>query len=197
MSNTTVGTRPLTFEELDPALADVLRPRYERLGYLGGFFAHMGHQPDALAAFEQFTLACRRALPIELAELVALSVATRLSNRYEQHQHERLSVASGLDHDWVAQVERLEPERATLLTPIERACQRYVLASIERLAGHDSPAADLLTTIRDSTDDATAAAVALLTARYIGHATVVAACRLTPPVPSIFSETAEGVPTDV
>jgi hypothetical protein len=116
VSGTVSGTRRLTFDELDPELADVLRPRYERLGYLGGFFAHMGHQPAALAAFERFTLACREALPIELAEAVALTAATRLANDYERHQHERLAVRSGCTREWVAQIERLDPDGVRLLT---------------------------------------------------------------------------------
>src|SRR5258708_29920081 len=45
----------LTFEELEPGLAEALRPRYQRLGYLGEFFRCMGHQPAALRAFVEFT----------------------------------------------------------------------------------------------------------------------------------------------
>ncbi|CAN5552935.1 hypothetical protein BH23ACT3_BH23ACT3_03780 [soil metagenome] len=177
--------RPLRFDELDPSLADVLRPRYERLGYLGGFFTHMGHQPDALAAFERFTLACRNALPVNLAETIALSAATRLGNDYERHQHEHLAVRSDMSADWIADVELLAPDHARLMDDLERACQRFVLAAIDHL-GRAGAGSDELAAVADLSDDSTTAGVALLTARFIGHAVVSTACDLTPPVPSIF-----------
>lgn len=183
--------RQLTFDEFDPALADVLRPRYERLGYLGGFFAHMGHQPEALAAFERFTLACRGGLPVGVAETVALTAATRLGNDYERHQHERLAVRSGLTEVWVADVERLTPDAATHLDGVERAAQRFVLAAVDDLdrptaAAQGSPSGTALDAVVAVADDRTAAGVALLTARFIGHAVVSRACALEPPVASIF-----------
>jgi hypothetical protein len=63
-----------------------------------------------------------------------------------------------------------------------------VLTTIERLGRPGPEPGELLTAIREASDDATASAVALLTARYVGHATVVAACGLAPPVPSIFDD---------
>ena len=35
----------LTFEELPEKIAAQLRAKYQRLGYLGGFFARSAHQP--------------------------------------------------------------------------------------------------------------------------------------------------------
>jgi len=35
----------LEFDQLDDGLAAALRPKYERLGYLGEFFKCMGRQP--------------------------------------------------------------------------------------------------------------------------------------------------------
>lgn len=195
---------PLAFDDLAPELADVLRPRYDRLGYLGGFFAAMGRQPTALAHFEQFTLSLREALSPALGEVVALTAATRLGNDYERHQHERLAINRGLTRDWVAAVEHgarhTAPEEDVdegALDDAERAAQAFVLAALETLvpsdhgtAGHgtadqrDSTVA--LGDLVAATDEATATAIVLLTGRFVAHALVSRACGLTPPVPSIF-----------
>ena len=174
---------PLDYDELRPDLREALRARYERLGYLGDFFRYMAHQPDALIAFDAFTEACKHALPLDLAEAIALTAATRLGNDYERHQHERLAVRSGLDRSWVAAVEALDPDA---LDGPPADVQRYVLRAIDGLGRGGSDAADALDVVAATRGDATAAAVALLTARFIGHATVSSACRLQPSVPSIF-----------
>jgi alkylhydroperoxidase family enzyme len=174
---------PIDFDDLRPDLGDALRARYERLGYLGDFFRHMAHQPDALIAFDAFTEACKHALPLELAETIALTAATRLGNDYERHQHERLAVRNGLGREWVAAVERLDPDA---LAEASGEVQRYVLAAIDDLCGSDERSAEALDAIVASSGDALAAAVALLTARFVGHATVSRACRLRPNVASIF-----------
>ena len=45
----------LSSTQMSPDLADYLRPRVERLGYLGEFFQCSAHQPGALLAFMRFT----------------------------------------------------------------------------------------------------------------------------------------------
>ncbi len=185
--------RPIDFADIEPELQDALRPRVERLGYLGDFFRHMAHQPAALLRFDQFTEECKRALGPAHAEVVALTAATRLGNDYERHQHERLAVARGLATEWIGAVEQLTPDDpAGLIEPSERAIQRFVLASIESLVPPTpDPAVNAATAALDRvvelTSEATATAVALLTARFVGHALVSRACGLTPPVPSIFA----------
>ncbi len=174
---------PLSFDELDPALAEALRPRYERLGYLGGFFAVMAHQPEALRAFDDFTEACKRALPVTLLETVALTAATRLDNDYERNQHERLCLTLGIDRGWVAAVERLEPDSTDLLTDAERAVQRFVLSAVDSTGRtSDGPLGALVASV----GPAAAVAVVLATGRYLAHAMIANACGLRPPVPSIF-----------
>lgn len=178
---------PLDFDELRPDLQAALRPRYERLGYLGDFFRYMAHQPDALISFDAFTEACKHALPFALAETISLTAATRLGNDYERHQHERLAVRNGQARQWVADVEALRPDDAsTSLSTDERAAQRYVLTSVDGIAGGGDGSAAVLDGIAADHGDAIASAVALLTARFIGHATVSRGCRLQPTVPSIF-----------
>ena len=80
----------LEFDELDRDLADALRPRVERLKYLGEFFKVMGHNPEVLRPFMEMTEALKAALPENLTEVGALTVAGALGNDYERHQHERL-----------------------------------------------------------------------------------------------------------
>lgn len=180
----TTAITPVEFDDLEPALREALRGRYERLGYLGDFFGLMAHQPDALRHFDAFTEALKAALGPVLTELVALTVATRLRNDYERHQHERLAVARGLDASWVADVEALDPDR---LPGDQATVQRFALAAIDGIehGGGGSPSA--FAAVVAGCGDATSAAVALLVARFVGHAVVAAACQLTPPVRSIFA----------
>lgn len=184
---------PIDFSDLDTELHEALRPRVERLGYLGDFFGYMAHQPAALLRFDQFTEECKRALGPARAEIVALTAATRLGNHYERHQHERLALACGLSTEWVHSVEQLAPDSDSELDDAERAIQRFVLSSIDTLVPGGPAAGDSGTSHRDlgqiveHTDEATAAAVAMLTARFVGHALVAKACLLEPPVPSIFA----------
>src|SRR5712691_11879710 len=95
----------LSQEEMAPELAAILRPRVERLGYLGEFFRYTAHQPHALMSFLGFTEDLKKALPNGLTEVVALTVAAFMSNAYERVQHERLSLKLGFGEAWVREVE--------------------------------------------------------------------------------------------
>src|SRR5216683_6322487 len=97
----------LSFSELDPQLAELLRPKVERLNYLGEFFQFTGHQPRALISFYTLTEDLKEALPDNLTELVALTIAAKMNNAYERVQHERLSLKLGLTEAWVREVESL------------------------------------------------------------------------------------------
>src|SRR5579884_2613874 len=92
----------LSYDDLEPSLRETLRPKVERLGYLGEFFAVGGHQPVATRLFQEFTEALKASLPSELTESVALGVASTLGNAYEQAQHEQLSSKLGFSDEWIA-----------------------------------------------------------------------------------------------
>ncbi len=177
----------LAYEDLPPGLAEALRPRVERLGYLGEFFRVAAHQPRALEAFVDFTEAAKEGLPKRLVETVALTCAVRLGNAYERNQHERLSVRLGFGRDWVAAVERLAPDTAPLLEPEERAVQRYLLAALDS-HGHGEAAQDGFADLVMCLGHAHAVAVLLVAGRYLVHALVVNTLALAPPVPSIFED---------
>lgn len=180
------GVPLIAVDELDPAVRQRLQSKIDRLGYLGAFFQLTAHQPEALAAFIDYTDATKHALPDDLAETVALTVATVTGNDYERHQHERLSVKLGLGKEWVAAVEQLDPDHADL-TAGQRDTQRWVLAVLKDYGrGTTALAADLVRELGAKT----AIAVALMCGRYVAHATIANSFGIQPPVPSIFASDA-------
>lgn len=179
----------LSFEELDPALAELLRPRVDRLGYLGEFFQATAHQPDALAAFYRFTDAVKGALGERMTEVIALTMATLTGNQYELHQHERLSVRLGYGRDWVATVERLAPDAVGDLTADDRDAQRLAMALFDDVGRSANP---VLAEFADRHGPASAVAAMFVVGRYLVHGTIANALQLAPPVPSIFEDGFDG-----
>jgi alkylhydroperoxidase family enzyme len=172
----------LSPEQMPPELAARLRPRVERLGYLGEFFRCAAHQPRALLSFMAFTDDLKEALPDRLTELVALTVSRLMGNDYERVQHERLSLKLGFGEDWIRRVEAVSPAGgAPVLGEDERAVQRLVVALLER-KGHDTSAK--LEAVVRAMGPAAAVGVLLLVGRYVTHALMVNALALAPPVAS-------------
>ncbi len=174
----------LDFVELPASIADALRPKYERLGYLGEFFARTAHQEAALRAFIEFTDASKGALDMRIVELIALTVSLMKGVAYERNQHERLSVNLGFGRDWVEQVERLAPEDSQL-SDDERRVQRFVIDAVNS-DGRDVTAQ--LDAVVDALGYTDAVAVMMVMARYTTHALIVNCLQIQPPVPSIFAD---------
>lgn len=175
----------LTFEELEPALAKALEPRYRRLGYLGEFFRCMGHQPAALLAFVEFTEGAKTHLPKRTIEIIALTVAVATGNAYERNQHERLCIRSHLSREWVAQIEALRPEEGAALSADDRVAQRWILAVAQR---RYAEARKLFEAYAHSVGPEIAIAALLVVGRYMAHSPMVQTLGLAPPVPSIFED---------
>jgi alkylhydroperoxidase family enzyme len=175
----------LTFEELPAAIADALRAKVERLGYLGEFFAATAHQPAALKAFIDFTDLAKGELSMRLVELIALTVATMKDVAYERNQHERLAVRLGYGRDWVEAVERLAPDAQPGLSDDERCVQRFVIAAVAR-DGLDT--GTLLGTVVERLGVPGAVAVLFVMGRYTTHAILVNSLEIPAPVPSIFED---------
>lgn len=175
----------LEMEELEPKLRETLRPRVERLGYLGEFFKCTGHSPDVLRHFMEMTEALKKVVPDRITEVVALTVAIKTGNAYERNQHERLCVKLGFGQDWVRQIERLDPENQDLMSGAERAAQVYALAAVERV-GRNCEAE--FESLLDELGVAQAVSVLMLAGRYLTHTVVVNTLKLTPPKSSIFQE---------
>ena|ERR1051326_6871734 len=175
----------LSQDEMAPELAAMLRPRVERLGYLGEFFRYTAHQPQALMSFLGFTEDLKKALPNNLTELVALTVAAFMSNAYERVQHERLSLKLGLSKAWIREALAIRPEAAVNMSAEEIDVQKLVLAVLER-KGHNTQR-ELEVAIR-AIGHQQAIAVLMLIGRYTTHALIVNSLALAPPVKSPLDE---------
>src|SRR5216684_1375113 len=131
----------LSSGEMPPDLAEYLRPRVERLGYLGEFFQCAAHQPKALLSFMVLTEDLRAALGENLTELVALTVSCLMENAYERVQHERRCLKVGLGKPWVRAVESLGLSTEAMSVE-ERLVQQLVIALIERRGHHTNQELD-------------------------------------------------------
>ena len=171
----------LSREKLHPELEAFLQPRIERLGYLGEFFQCTAHQPEALLSFLEFTDHLKHALPNNLTEVVSLTVAQLMNNRYERVQHERLSLKLGFGEDWLREVLSLFGDGRGHLSEQEVLVQRLVVAAINR-KGHDVTP-ELEPVVR-SLGPAMTIAVLMLVGRYVSHALIANALNLAAPVPS-------------
>ncbi len=174
----------LEMNELAPSVQQTLAARVKRLGYLGEFFKTSGHNPDVLVSFMEMTEALKEALPDRLTEVGSLTVAGLMGNAYERNQHERLSEKLGFGREWIAAVNRLEPDAADPMSQDERAVQKLAIAVVNR-SGHDVDAQ--LDEVIERIGPAQAMAVLFLIGRYVMHAYVVNALNLAPPVSSIFA----------
>jgi hypothetical protein len=179
----------LEMEQLEPLLKETLRPRVERLGYLGEFFKCTGHSPDVLRHFMEMTESLKKAIPDKITETVALTIAVKAGNDYERNQHERLCIKLGFGHDWVRSVEKLDPENQQLLSESERIVQTYALAAVERMGNHCEVEFEKVLDVLQVSE---AVSVLLLIGRYMTHAVAVNTLGLVPPKPSIFEETTNG-----
>ena len=175
----------LELEDMRADLAAYLGPRVKRLGYLGELFKCAGNAPDVILTFMHFTDALKEALPDRLSEAAVLTVARLMGNDYERNQHERLSVRLGFGREWVAEVEKLNPGDARLMSEAERAVQRYAIAALESRGASCQAEFEALCRL---VSPAEAIAVTMLVGRYITHALVVNTLQLAPPVPSIFED---------
>jgi alkylhydroperoxidase family enzyme len=168
----------LTAKEMPPALASFLSPRIERLGYLGEFFQCTAHQPEALLSFLQFTEHLKHALPANLTEIVALSVAVLMDNDYERVQHERLCRKLGFSAEWLREVLNLGAGDQQSLTQEEIVVQRLAISVAQRGGRNTTPE---LEAVAHSIGPAQAIAVLMLIGRYMSHALIVNTLNLAPP----------------
>ena len=171
----------LSMNELDPQLAELLRPKVERLNYLGEFFQCTGHQPRALISFYALTEDLKEALPDNLTELVALTVAVKLNNGYELVQHERLALTLGFSEAWIREVISLKEKAGGELSPSELRVQQLAVAVLER-QGHETKTE--LEEVIKVIGHKQAVAVLMLIGRYVMHALIANCLALEPPVSS-------------
>lgn len=175
----------LSANEMLPELATFLRPRVERLGYLGEFFQCTAHQPEALLSFLEFTEHLKHAIPINLTEITALSVAVLMDSDYERVQHERLSYKLGFSDEWIREVLSLASENHQVLSPEEQVVQQLAI-SVARRGGRNASTEFKAVTL--AIGPAQAIAVLMLIGRYMSHALVVNTLNLAPPPVSVSQE---------
>jgi alkylhydroperoxidase family enzyme len=169
----------LSATEMPPELASFLQPRIDRLGYLGEFFQCTAHQPKALLSFLEFTEHLKHAIPNNLTEITALTVAVLMNSAYERVQHERLCHKLGFSEEWLSEVLSLRTEGHQFLTERERLVQRLAVCVIERGGRHTSPE---FAAVTQAIGPKQAIAVLMLIGRYMSHALIVNTLDLTPPV---------------
>ena len=169
----------LSQEQMPEDLSAFLKPRVQRLGYLGEFFQCTAHQPEALLSFLEFTEHLKHALPGNLTEVVALTVAVLMKNDYEQIQHERLSLKLGFTPEWLSEVLALPEAGHTAMSKAEQTVQRLAICVVERGGRNASAELDAVT---EEIGVAPSVAVLMLIGRYMSHALIANTLNLAPPV---------------
>lgn len=170
---------PVSPVYLPESLRGRLGARIQRLGYLGAFFGYTAHQPDALAGFVDFTEALKAALPDDLTEVVALTVASQLGNEYERSQHVRLARRLGFDAEWIDELTTpAKPHGESRLDERQQAARRLALAMLAD-GGHG--ASPRLIDAVKALGDSDAVGVLLLVGRYVAHGYISNALELTDP----------------
>jgi hypothetical protein len=175
----------IEYEDIEPGLKELYRPRVERLGYLGEFFKVMSACPETMKGFFTITESLKKELPDNLGQLVSVSLSSRLGNKYEQHQNERLSLKLGLSEAWVRSALNAVDDPNSVLSPEEKAVQRYAIAAGQ---GIGRGVEDEFKALVAAVGPRKAIAVMWLVARTISHALISNTLHLTSPVTSIFEK---------
>jgi alkylhydroperoxidase family enzyme len=175
----------LSAKEMPPALASFLSARVKRLGYLGEFFQCTAHQPEALLSFLEFTEHLKHALPNNLTEVIALTIAVLMENDYERVQHERLSLKLGFSAEWLHAVLSLVADAHGILSEQEYLVQRLVISVAKRGGRSTTPEFEAVTR---AIGPASAIAVLMLIGRYMSHALIVNTLDLAPPPVPVSQE---------
>ena len=175
----------LEYEQLTPALQDVFRARVERLGYLGEFFKVMSHAPETMGGFHTITESLKQVLPDNFTEIVSLALSSRLGNRYEQYQNERLSRRLGFSDDWISEALVPVDGDASVFEPDEKAVQAFAIAVME---SHGRGVEGALEAVIGAIGPEQTVAVMWLIGRTVTHAMISNTLKLEPPVDSIFDQ---------
>ena len=173
----------LTLGELEPALADYLKPTVDRLGYFGEFFQTVGHVPDALRLFMDYTKAVKSPLGDNLNEVLALAVCGALGADYERIQHERLAHRLGFSLDWIAAATDRPDTRSNCLNDEEMLVRRLALAVV---ADSGRGASALIAEANALLGPQRAIAVLLQITRFMMIACLCNSLELKLPVSSVF-----------
>ncbi|MGE5539935.1 MAG: hypothetical protein ACM30I_15060 [Gemmatimonas sp.] len=173
----------VAWEDFPEGLKAALKPKVDRLGYCGEIWQVGANLPKSMLSFCNMTEDLKDEMPMKLVELTALTVAGVMGNTYEKNQHERLADKLGYGREWIADVGRLNPTEATVMSDDEKKVQKFIIAAIYR-RGHDSRA--LFEDAAKAIGAKAAVGVLLSIGRCIQHAIFRNVLELAPPVTSVF-----------
>ena len=174
----------IEFEDIEPELKELFRPRVERLGYLGEYFRVMSAQPKTMIGFFTITESLKTALPDNYTEIVSLALASRYGNLYEQYQNEQLSKKLGFSEDWIREALQPQSGATSVFKPDEKAVQAFSIAAGMKV-GRDCEAE--FKTLVEVIGSEKAIAVLWLVTRTVSHALISNTLKLASPVKSIFA----------
>lgn len=182
--DTALTIPPLAFGDLSEEAQDVLRPRYERLGYLGDVFGALGHNDSALRAFVAFADASATPVDQNLREVVALAAAAASNAEPELFQHERRALGLGFTRAEIAAIETLDPDHPDLPT----GGANVVAATVSVVRQDWAAARAAMSALVAKSGPEHASGVLLQIGYYVMATSIGHALGLTPPVNSIFAE---------
>ena len=168
-------------EEIGDPLRGMLEPMTVRLGYFGEMLQFLSHSEPSLGAFLHYSAALKDELPLNLVEVIALTVSARMGFYYERIQHERLALKCGFDRDWIAGAIGSSAEDP--LSPLERLVS-YIACSM--VAHRYEAAQDGLRRLVDDQGPGVAAAALFQITRQISIGLMGRILEPHLPVPSIF-----------
>ena len=175
----------LSFEDLPDALQDVFRARVERLGYLGEFFRAMSHAPETMGGFHTITESLKKVLPDNFTEIVSLSLSSRMGNRYEQFQNERLSRKLGFSDAWILEAMTPNVGPDSVFSAEEKAVQKFAIKVMEN-KGQGVEAE--LDAVIDAAGVEQTVGIMWLIGRTVTHGMISNTLKLDPPVASLFED---------
>lgn len=175
----------IEFEDIEPELKELFRPRVERLGYLGEFFRVMSAQPETMKGFFTITESLKKALPDNYTEIISLALSSRYGNLYEQYQNEQLSKKLGFSEEWIREALQPQSGAASVFKPDEKAVQAYSIAAGMKI-GRDCEAE--FKALVEAVGPEKAIAVVWLVTRTVSHALISNTLKLASPVKSIFAK---------
>lgn len=174
----------LSFDELPAGAREAVRPRYERLGYLGEIFSLLGSNETTLLALLGFADGVGRTLDPVQREVVALTVSAAKTAESELFQHERRALSIGMPRALIEAIEMLDPDRDDLGPDVAVIVRLGLSIARERWDEARPALAEAVERLGAET-----AVALLMQAGYYVMATAIGhVLDLTPPVRSIFAE---------
>ncbi len=145
----------------------------------------MSDAPETMGGFYTITESLKQVLPDNFTEIVSLALSSRLGNRYEQYQNERLARRLGFSDDWIRAALAPVEGADSVFGADEKAVQAFAIAVME---GRGQGVEAELDAVIEAIGPEKTVGVMWLIGRTVTHAMISNALKLEPPVASIFGE---------